>query len=111
MQYLVRLVTPPKGTVLDCFSGTGTTAEAAFREGMGAVLIECEGEYQNDIRRRMGLVLGGRKSARELQSRNAQRISPSITGRCSIMNGTTCGPVPSIIRSGYEPSLEAFIFF
>ena len=59
MQYLVRLVTPPKGTVLDCFSGTGTTGEAAFREGMGAVLIEREGEYPNDIRRRMGLVLGG----------------------------------------------------
>lgn len=60
MQYLVRLVTPPGGTVLDCFAGTGTTGEAAFREGMRAVLIEREAEYQNDIRRRMTLVLGGR---------------------------------------------------
>jgi DNA modification methylase len=59
MQYLVRLVTPPRGTVLDCFAGTGTTGEAAWREGMGAVLIEREAEYQADIRRRMGLVLGG----------------------------------------------------
>jgi DNA modification methylase len=59
MQWLVRLVTPPGGTVLDPFAGTGTTGEAAFREGFRAVLIEREPEYQNDIRRRMSLVLGG----------------------------------------------------
>lgn len=59
MQYLVRLVTPKGGTVLDCFSGTGTTGEAAWREGMNAVLIEREAEYQADIRRRMDLCLSG----------------------------------------------------
>lgn len=59
MQYLCRLVTPKGGTVLDPFAGTGTTGEAAFREGFNAVLIERETEYQNDIRRRMSLVLGG----------------------------------------------------
>ena len=59
MQYLVRLITPPGGTVLDPFSGTGTTGEAAWREGMRAVLIEREAEYQADIRRRMKLALAG----------------------------------------------------
>lgn len=59
MQWLVRLVTPPGGLVLDPFAGTGTTGEAAFREGMRAVLIEREAEYQADIRRRMALVLAG----------------------------------------------------
>jgi site-specific DNA-methyltransferase (adenine-specific) len=59
MQWLVRLVTPPGGLVLDPFAGTGTTAEAAFREGMRAELIEAEPEYQADIRRRMALVLAG----------------------------------------------------
>jgi DNA modification methylase len=59
MQYLVRLITPPKGTCLDCFAGTGTTGEAAFREGMSAVLIEREAEYQDDIRRRMKLIMSG----------------------------------------------------
>jgi DNA modification methylase len=59
MQYLVRLVTPPQGRVLDPFAGTGTTGEAAWREGMRAVLIEREAEYQADIRRRMALVLSG----------------------------------------------------
>lgn len=59
MQYLVRLVTPPGGTVLDPFAGTGTTGEAAWREGFNAVLIEREEEYQNDIRERMRLCLSG----------------------------------------------------
>ncbi len=59
MQYLVRLVTPKGGVVLDPFSGTGTTGEAAFREGMRAVLIEREEEYQADIRRRMALCMSG----------------------------------------------------
>lgn len=59
MQYLCRLVTPPGGTVLDLFAGTGTTGEAAWREGFNAVLIEREEEYQADIRRRMKLALSG----------------------------------------------------
>lgn len=59
MQWLVRLVTPKGGVVLDPFSGTGTTGEAAWREGMRAVLVEREAEYQADIRRRMSLCLAG----------------------------------------------------
>ena len=59
MQYLCRLVTPPGGTILDCFAGTGTTGEAAFREGFNAVLIEREPEYISDIRRRMALCMSG----------------------------------------------------
>jgi len=59
MQYLVRLVTRRGGLVLDPFAGTGTTGEAAWREGARAVLIEAEAEYVADIERRMGLVLAG----------------------------------------------------
>lgn len=59
IQYLVRLITPPGGTVLDCFAGTGTTGEGAFREGMRAVLVEREPEYQQDIAKRMALVMAG----------------------------------------------------
>jgi site-specific DNA-methyltransferase (adenine-specific) len=59
IRYLVRLVTPPNGTILDPFAGTGTTGEASFYEGFQAVLIEREEEYQADIVRRMGLCLAG----------------------------------------------------
>lgn len=59
MQYLVRLITPPGGTVIDCFAGTGTTGEAAWRENMNAILIEREPEYQADIAERMRLANAG----------------------------------------------------
>ena len=59
MRYLVRLVTPPGGVVLDPFAGTGTTGQAAFLEGFCAILVEREAEYQADIARRMELVLAG----------------------------------------------------
>src|SRR5699024_6885898 len=37
MQWLIRLVTPPGGTVLDPFAGSGTTIEAALIEGFNPV--------------------------------------------------------------------------
>lgn len=64
MQYLARLITPPGGTILDPFAGTGTTGEAAWREGFRAVLIERETEYQKDIQRRMKLCLAGPEERR-----------------------------------------------
>ncbi|WP_419900616.1 DNA-methyltransferase [Roseomonas sp. USHLN139] len=53
MRYLCRLVTPPGGTVLDPFSGSGTTLQAAMECGFNAIAIEREPEYQADIRRRI----------------------------------------------------------
>ncbi len=52
MQWLCRLITPPGGTVLDPFAGSGTTGAAARLEGFRVVLIEREAEYQQDIRNR-----------------------------------------------------------
>lgn len=55
MQWLVRLVTPPGGLVLDCFAGTGSTGRAALLEGMQCVLIEREASYLPLIKARLGL--------------------------------------------------------
>jgi site-specific DNA-methyltransferase (adenine-specific) len=44
-QYMVRLITPPGGVVLDCFLGSGTTALACVREGFSCIGIEKEQEY------------------------------------------------------------------
>ena len=52
LRYLVRLVTPPGGAVLDPFAGSGTLV-AALAEGFDAILIEREAEYVADIRRRI----------------------------------------------------------
>lgn len=45
MRWLVRLVTPPGGVVLDPFAGSGTTGCAAVLEGFDFVGIEREAEY------------------------------------------------------------------
>lgn len=53
MRWIVRLVTPPGGTVLDLFAGSGTTGEAALVEGFDVVLIEREADYVPLIERRI----------------------------------------------------------
>jgi site-specific DNA-methyltransferase (adenine-specific) len=45
MAYLCRLVTPPGGTVLDPFMGSGTTIKAAISEGFNAIGIERDPAY------------------------------------------------------------------
>jgi DNA modification methylase len=70
MQWLVRLVTPKGGMVLDPFAGTGTTGEAAWREGCRAILIEREAEYQADIARRMELAVNPTKRAAVAKTKN-----------------------------------------
>ena len=45
MRHLVRLVTPPDGTVLDPFAGSGTTLVAAVLEGFNAIGCEMTDEY------------------------------------------------------------------
>ena len=42
MRYLVRLVTPPGGTVLEPFAGSGTTLEAARMEGFNVIGAELD---------------------------------------------------------------------
>lgn len=44
-RWLVRLVTPPGGTVLEPFAGSGTTVEACVIEGFKCVAIEKTDEY------------------------------------------------------------------
>ena len=45
MRWLVRLVTPPGGTVLEPFAGSGTTVEACVIEGFRCIAIEKTEEY------------------------------------------------------------------
>jgi site-specific DNA-methyltransferase (adenine-specific) len=53
MRWLVRMICPPGGVVLDPFAGSGTTGQACVEEGFAALLCEREAEYQRDIERRM----------------------------------------------------------
>ena len=71
MRWLVRLVTPPGGLVLDPFAGTGSTGVAALAEGMRAILIEADKEYQADIRARLAWLAGEGRHALVERARHA----------------------------------------
>ncbi len=53
MRWLIRLVTPKGGMVLDPFAGSGSTGIAAKLEGMNSILIELNPDYVNIIEKRM----------------------------------------------------------
>ena len=58
MRYLVRMVTPPGGTVLDPFTGSGSTGRAAMLEGMRFIGCELSPEYAMIARARIRYTLG-----------------------------------------------------
>jgi DNA modification methylase len=45
MRWLIRLITPPGGIVLDCFAGSGSTLVACVQEGKHFIGIEQSEEY------------------------------------------------------------------
>ena len=53
MRYLVRLVTPPGGIVLEPFAGSGTTLEACIVEGFKCIGIERDPTYLDLIVQRV----------------------------------------------------------
>ena len=61
MEWLVSLIVPPGGTVLDPFAGTGTTLQAATNKGFNPIGIEADADYIQLINKRME---GGEQSTR-----------------------------------------------
>lgn len=53
MRWLVRLVTPPGGVVLDPFMGSGTTGVAVMQEGRRFIGVEQSAEYMEIARCRV----------------------------------------------------------
>ena len=53
MKFLCRLITPPSGTVLDPFMGSGSTGKAAVLEGFGFIGIEQDADYIDIARARI----------------------------------------------------------
>lgn len=49
MRYLCKLVTPPGGTVLDVFAGSGTTGVAALAEGYNFIGVEMGGDDNSHL--------------------------------------------------------------
>jgi len=53
MSYLIKMITPAGGTVLDMFGGSGTTGLACIQNGFNYILIEREKEYIDIIAARL----------------------------------------------------------
>ena len=56
MEWLVELITPHGGTVLDPFAGSGTTLQAALSKGFTSIGIEQDADYIELIKKRLGLL-------------------------------------------------------
>jgi site-specific DNA-methyltransferase (adenine-specific) len=66
MEYLIKLIMPPKGGVLlDPFAGSGTTILAAHRLGISAIGIEMSAEYCEIARARINHSVEKAKEAPE----------------------------------------------
>jgi DNA modification methylase len=79
MRWLVRLVTPPGGLVLDPFAGSGTTGIACALEGLSFIGVEREADYVAIARARMrwwGRRDGGETKAvlRALKAEDARQL-------------------------------------
>jgi site-specific DNA-methyltransferase (adenine-specific) len=57
MRYLVRMITPPEGTVLDPFMGSGSTGKACAYEGFDFIGIDQSAEYVEIARARIEFAL------------------------------------------------------
>lgn len=81
MRWLVRLVTPPSGTVLDPFAGSGSTGCAATLEGFNFIGIEQDPEYAEIARRRIAYWSGNTPVATTEAIEAVDPADPTFTGR------------------------------
>jgi site-specific DNA-methyltransferase (adenine-specific) len=66
MQYLIRLVTPPNGIVLDPFMGSGSTGKACAYEGFEFIGIDQSAEYVAIAQARIDFALANKADELEL---------------------------------------------
>ena len=72
LKWLVPLVTPPGGTFLDPFAGSGTAAVAALASGRNAILVEQDAGYVADIRERVAYYQGDSRHSLATKARHRQ---------------------------------------
>lgn len=92
VRWLVRLVTPPGGLVLDPFLGSGTTAEAARAEGFRCIGIEREVAYVPLIRARLVKRSGTARSARTAGKTSSRSAVPHDTEHDLVQGVSYRGP-------------------
>jgi len=79
MAWLCRLITPPGGTILDPFMGSGSTGIAAVRNGFHFIGIEQSEEYFDIACRRIEAAVKEAESGLKMQPQNDRE--PPVTER------------------------------
>jgi site-specific DNA-methyltransferase (adenine-specific) len=80
MKYLIEMITPPKGIVLDPFSGSGSTLVAAKELGFDFIGIEKEPEYIKIIEARTGVKVDNYLDSRTPEERKEEgKVEPITT--------------------------------
>lgn len=80
MEWLATLITPPGGTILDPFAGSGTTGSAARNKGFPCILCEREAEYVEDIKRRLSAPIVAAAVAAQQPANDNQPIARDLFG-------------------------------
>lgn len=81
MRWLVRMVTPPGGHVLEPFAGSGKTGIACMAEGFSCSMIDIEAEHVADIERQLAFLRGeGRTVFEEHNHARLKRAAPAPLG-------------------------------
>jgi site-specific DNA-methyltransferase (adenine-specific) len=73
MRYLVRLVTPPGGVVLDPFMGSGSTGRGAMLEGFCFIGIDMSSDYAAIARKRIASAGRAATAERDRKTENARQ--------------------------------------
>lgn len=108
MAWLVRLICPPGGVVLDPFGGSGTTALAAMREGRSCVTIERDAGHAEDIRLRLAHARGEGGLTRQLMLRNDLAKDPLAAAGAGtpLFGGGGHSPGPGGGQLGFRESVR-----
>ncbi|WP_311276132.1 DNA methyltransferase [Methylobacterium sp. WCS2018Hpa-22] len=78
MRWLVRLVTPRGGLVLEPFAGSGSTLQAAIEEGARVIGVEREAQFFADCCNRLESITGARPLSKLVRTRKPRVLLPRI---------------------------------
>lgn len=95
MSWLVKLVTPPGGKVLDCFMGSGTTGVACVLGGFEFIGIEKEAEYFKIAEARLNHARIQQETHRKLLAAQANLVSetaPTLATESSVTSPSKLTP-------------------
>lgn len=77
MRWLVRLITPPGGHILEPFAGSGSTGIAALAEGFDCTMIDLEADHVADIERKLAFLRGEGRMRVEEHLNGREPVKPS----------------------------------